>query len=165
MSSRKTIQLFGICTIMLWVSYALYIPPFVDSPNIKGLVEEGYDMYLLKNPNVTKEQVEKDLWLDIYSVYAKSIILIIIGIIAGIFTYRHKRIGQYLAIILCIYMLAGRLSAMLTPSGIIRHLKTIYFKLLLVTPVPVIHKDIIAPIFFIFSIVFLLRRTVSRKFT
>jgi hypothetical protein len=165
MSSRNTIQLLGICTILLWLSYALYFPPFVETPDIKGLAEEGYEWYLKEHPNATMEEVEKDLWLDIYSAYARGIIHIMIGIITGIFVYRHKRIGQYLAIILCMYMLAWRSLAVLTSSGITRHVKTIYIKLLLLTPIPIIHKDIIAPAFFIFSIIFLLRRTVSRKFT
>ena len=164
-SSRKAIRVFGICTVILWLSYVIYLPPFVQSPNIKGLINEGYEMYKSDHPNVSKQQLEAKLFLSIFFSYAKAAIFIVTGVIAGLFIFRHKRIGRILALVLCIVMLGGRVFTLLMAyPNIIDRLKVIYVFLLSHTPLAIIHKDIVAPIFFIISIVYLFKKSVAQKF-
>ena len=164
-SSKKTIHIFAVCTIFLWLSYLIYLPPFVPVPNVKELVDNSYQMYSLNNPVVSKQTLEKKLLSSIYFAYAKAFIFILVGIISGILIYKQKRLGRILAIFLCLVMLAGRAFALFREyPNITERLYALYVFLLSQRPLPIIHRDIIAPIFFIFSIIFLFNRTVSGKF-
>ncbi|KPK98340.1 MAG: hypothetical protein AMJ90_09915 [candidate division Zixibacteria bacterium SM23_73_2] len=165
-SSRKAIRIFGLCTVILWFSYVVYFPPFVQTPNMKGLIDEGYQMYNLMNPGVSKQQLEKRLLFSLYFAYAKAIIMVLAGVIAGSLIYKYKRFGRILAITLGIIMLGGRAFALLKAyPDIIERLRIIYVFLLSHAPLQIIHKDIIAPVFFIFSIVYLCKKSVAQKFT
>jgi len=165
-SSRKTIRMFGIYTVIFWLSYVIYLPPFVQSPNIKGLIDEGYEMYKSDHPNASKQQlVETKLYLSFIFLYAKLAFFIVTGIISGLFIFGHKRIGRILALVLCIVMLGSRVLAFLMAyPNIIHRLRVIYVFLLSYTPLAVIHKDIVTPIFLLMSIVYLFKKSVAQEF-
>jgi hypothetical protein len=163
--SNTSIRVFGICTIILWLSYVVYLPPFVEGPDIKSLVNDGYSMYVLEHPNVSKQQLEMRLLLSIYLSYAKAVILIIAGVMAGFFIIRYKKIGRIIALVLCFIMLGSRVLALLIAyPNTIDNLKVIYVFLLSRRPLEIIHRDIIAPIFFILSIFYLFKKSVIHKF-
>jgi hypothetical protein len=165
MSSIKTIHIFACCTILFWLSFLIYLPPFVASPNINGLTEEGYEMSRLNNPEVSKQDLENKFNKSLYFAYAKSFFFILIGVISGVLIYIQKRIGRYLAIILCLVMLSGRAYSFLKAYlHIFDRLYALYVLALPSHPMQIIHNDIIAPIFFLISIVFLFKRTISEKF-
>lgn len=164
-SSIKTIHIFASCTILFWLSFLIYLPPFAPTPNIKGLIEEGYEMYSLDNPDASKQDLENRIIKSIHFSYANSFFFILIGFISGVLIYRKKRIGRYLAIILCLVMLASRAYSFLKGyPHIFDRLYALYVLALSQYPFRIIHNDIIAPIFFIISIVFLFNKSVSGKF-
>jgi hypothetical protein len=164
-SSKLSIKIFAICTILFWFSYVFYLPPFIQRPDIKGLMNEGYGMYSLFNPNISKEQLEDRIIIEFYFTYAKLLFFIIAGITAGLFIYKLRRFGQIAAIVLCSMVLATRLFVLLREyPHVFQRIKTIYVFMLSQTPLQVIHKDIIGPIFFVFSIIFLSRLSVKRNF-
>ena len=164
-SSNTSIRVFAICTIIMWLSYAFYLPPLTHSPDIKGLIDEAYDMYILEHPNVSKQQLEERLLLSLYFSYVKVLILIIAGVTAGFLIIRYNKIGRIIALVLCIIMLGSRVfSLLIAYPNIVDRLRAIYIFLLSRTPLAIIHKDIIAPIFFILSIVYLFKKSVAQKF-
>jgi len=122
-------------------------------------------MYSLDNPDVLKQDLENRINKSTYFAYAKSFFFILVGIISGVLIYRQKRIGRYLAIILCLVMLAGRAYSFLKGyPHIFDRLYALYVLALSQYSFRIIHNDIIAPIFFIISIVFLFNKSVSEKF-
>ena len=152
--------------MILWLSFLIYLPPFTKSPNVKGLVEDSYQMINQLSPETSKQDWEQKLNLSLFIIYAKFFTSIIIGTISGILIYKRKRIGKYIAIILCSLFIAGRLYSILSSyPNILERLKTLYVTFLTYNPLQVIHSDIVAPIFFIFTIVFLLNKSVSRELT
>jgi hypothetical protein len=107
-------------------------------------------MYSSNNPEISKQSLENKLISFLYFTYAKSFAFIIIGILLGILIYIQKRFGRILAIFLCLVMLGGRAVALFREyPNIIERLNTIYGLLLFQTPLPIIHKDINSPTFFI----------------
>jgi hypothetical protein len=152
--------------MVLWISFLIYLPPFVKSPNVKGLVEEGNQMYTLTHPGVSKQDLEQKLNYSLLIGYAKSFAYILIGILSGVLLYKRKRIGKYIAIILCSLFFLGKLYAILSSyPNILERLKSLYVIFISHRPLLVIHVDIVAPLFFIFTIVFLLNKSVSKELT
>ena len=166
MSFKKAINIFSICTMLMWISFLIYLPPFVKSPNVKGLVEEGNQMYTLTHPGVSEQDLEQKINHSLLIGYAKSFAYILIGILSGILLYKRKRIGKYIAIILCSLFFWGKLYAILSSyPNILERLKFLYVIFLRHRPLLVMHADIVAPLFYIFTIVFLLNKSVSRELT
>lgn len=147
------------------MSFLIYLPPFVTTPNINGLIGEGYEMYRLNNPDVSKQDLENRINKSFNFAYANSFFFILIGIISGVLIYRQNRVGRYLAIILCLAMFAGRAYSFLKLYPyIFDRLYALYVLALSNHPMQIIHNDIIAPIFFIIIILFLFNKSVSEKF-
>ena len=102
---------------------------------MEGLIDEGDQMYNLVNPGVSKQQLEKRLLFSLYFAYAKAIMLVLAGVLAGSLIYKYKRFGRILAITLGIIMLGGRAFALLKAyPDIIERLRIIYVLGLL--PIP-----------------------------
>jgi hypothetical protein len=152
--------------MILWISFLIYLPPFINNSNIKGLVDESHQMYNLTNPATSKQDLEQKIFFSLYINYIKSFTYILIGILSGILLYKRKRIGKYIPIIICSLLIAGRLYSIISSyPNIIERFNNLYFIFLTHRPLLVIHNNIIAPVFFIFTIVFLLNKSVSRELT
>ena len=155
---NRALSAFGIGTIVLWLSYAAYLPPFAQWPNVKGLAEEGWKAReFVQEKYHSQQDMENRINRTLYVGYAKGYMMIIAGIIAGVLSLARQRAGRYLALTLAAIMLGSRIVGAVThPGGIAGWFTIIYGYFLVHTPVKVIHNDIIAPLFFIFTILFYL---------
>jgi len=164
---NRFLTAFGIATIILWLSYLFYLPPFITIPNIKGLVQESWKAReFIQEKYQSQQDMENKINRNLYIAYAKGYAMIILGILAGILLLIKKQIGRYLAMTLAFIMIGSRIAAaVMNPRGIVEWFRMIYGCLLIHQPIIIIHRDIIAPLFFIFTILFLLNKSVSRIFT
>ena len=172
-SSTRSLYAFGIITVVFWLSFLIYLPPIAPSPKIKEPVAEAKraleELPFLKKlvPELDKpsSELEAQLRREFLASYIKLLFLIIVGVISGILLLAKRRIGQVLAIALCSLCLISRV------VGLLRiHPSTwedwiaFYSAMLKNLPVDLIHKGILASVFFLFSVIFLTRRSVSRQF-
>jgi uncharacterized membrane protein HdeD (DUF308 family) len=158
---------FGIATIIMWLSYLVYLPPFIARPNVQSLAEESWKAKeFIHEKYQSQQDMENKINRTLYVAYAKGYTMIILGILAGFLLIVRKQIGRYLAMILALIMMGGRIvAAVMNPRGIAEWFRMIYGYLLVHKPIIIIHRDVIAPLFFIFTILFLLNKSVSRIFT
>ena len=71
---------------------------------------------------------------------------------------KGKKTGRHITIAISTYMTTGRLFAAFShKGGVLVWINTIYKDLLIESPLPIIHKDIVAPLVFIFSIIFIVK--------
>jgi len=172
-SSTRSLYAFGIITVVFWLSFLIYLPPIAPSPKIKEPVAEVKraleEFPLLKKfvPELDKpsSELEAQLRREFLASYIKWLFMIIVGVISGVLLLAQRRTGQVLAIALCSVALIGRAVGLL-----ISHPPTwegwiaLYSAMLKYSPVGLIHKDILSYVFFIFSVIFLTRRSVSGQF-
>jgi hypothetical protein len=163
----RALKIFGIGTIALWLSYVIYLPPFVAWPDVKGVAKEVWESRKLKQEAYqSQNDIENRFNKSLYIAYSKVYLMTILGVGAGFLILAKRKTGRYLALLLAIIMIGSRIFAALRHSqGITGWFKMIYGFLLFQTPITVIHKDIIAPLFFIFTIMFSCNRLVTTHFT
>ncbi len=157
---------FGICTMAMWLSYLAYLPPFVAWPDVSGVAKAVWDTKEC-SPGKFQSQadVEKKLSRSLYIAYSRAYAMAICGVIAGGLLVAKRRSGRYLALALATLMIGGRILAAAThPGGMAAWFRIIYGDLLLYSPVATVHKDIVSPLFFIFTIVFLCHKSVAINF-
>jgi len=163
---NRALTIFGIATIVLWLSYVIYLPPFVAWPNVKGIAQEVWDSKLGQEIYQSQNDIENRFNRSLYVAYSKAYLMTILGVAAGFLILAKRKIGRYLALLLAILMIGSRIFAAVRCSGgITGWFKMIYVFLLSRTPITVIHKDIITPLFFVFTIVFLSNSSVITRFT
>jgi len=164
---RRTLTVFGVCTITMWLSYLAYLPPVVAWPNVTGVAKEVWKAKdCAPGKFQSQDDVERRLRRSLYIAYSRAYAMTIFGIIAGALLVAKRRSGRYLALALATIMIGGRIVAAAThPSGIAAWFRIIYGDLLFYSPVATVHKDILSPLFFIFTIVFLCNKSVSVNYS
>lgn len=162
-NTKRILTVYGLVTILFWISYSFYLPPVVITPEMKSLVSEARQF--APELDTTEELLTAQLIRSSRIAFAKSILMIITGVISGILIMRLKRWGRTLAVALCSVMLVIHFLKFVVRHGNIQEsLYATYVQLMRQFPLRVIHLDIIAPLFFITTIIFLTRKSVSRAF-
>jgi hypothetical protein len=151
----------------------IHLPPIAPTPKTKEVVAEAKraleELPFLKKfvPELDKpsSELEAQLHREFLASYIKLLFVIIVGVISGILLLAQRRIGQVLAIALCSMCVISRVVGLLTlhPSTWEDWI-ALYSAMLKYMPVDLIHKGILANVFFLFSVIFLTRRSVSRQF-
>lgn len=137
MKTNRIEYSLGFLSICVWLMYLRYVPPITNYS-------------LPTDPSVHNA---------VYFGIAKTYLMILAGVLGGYFLLRGKQAGRHITIAISIYMIAGRvLAAFSHKGGLLDWIEKIYKDLLIHSPAPIIHKDIIAPIIFIFSIIYILSR-------
>ena len=130
-SLKKTSTIFGVVTIVFWLSLAGW---FVVYP------------------------LPLEIWLA-DPTFKLAAVGMALGIISGVLLIIHPTSGRVLAMALCTFTIGYRLWWFLFPySDFGKKLYTVFFFLLLRRPIYVIHVEIIAWVFFITTILFLWRK-------
>ncbi len=162
----SALTVFGICTIAMWLSYLAYVPPFVAWPDVTGVAKEVWKAKDCSPGRFqSQDDAEKKLRRSLYIAYSKVYAMAVCGVIAGVLLVAKRRSGRYLALALAALMIGGRIAAAVThPRGMAAWIRIIYVELLSYSPAATIHKDIISPLFFVFTIAFLCHKTVSASF-
>ena len=162
---NRALTIFGIGIIVLWLSYVIYFPPFVAWPDAKGLAKEVWESKLSQEMYQSQNDIENRFNRSLYVAYSKAYLMTLLGVAAGVLILARRKAGRYLALLLAILMIGSRIFAAVRCSGgITGWFKMIYVFLLSRTPITVIHKDIIDPLFFVFTIMFLSNRSVITHF-
>ena len=136
MNNSRIEYTIGILSICVWLMYLKYVPPFTNYPI------------------PTDPSVQNAVHLSI----AKAYLMIVVGVLGGYLLLKGKKAGRHITIAISTYMVAGRLFAAFShKGGVLDWIKIIYKDLLIQSPVPIIHKDIVAPLVFVFSIIFIVK--------
>ncbi len=162
-TSHRMTSILGVMTILFWASHLLYLPPFHSKPDIKGLSKDVFQAREFSPKKYESQQeIENDLNESLSALYHRAYLLILAGILSGVLLLVRNKHGILLAIAMALLMLATRIIGMFGyHRGVLAWFKVVYGYLLFVMPIQVIHKDILGPILFIFSLVFLLGRYMS----
>ncbi len=102
-----------------------------------------------------------------HSVRSTVVMLLTItaGVVSGILLLTLRFAGWIMAIVLCAGFLLLRIVALFRYyPDVWGRIKVIFTLLLPLHPVPVIYSEIITPLFFIGTVAFLTRKSVSRQF-
>jgi hypothetical protein len=166
----RTLRIFGIVTVVLWLSFCIYLPPVAPKPKVKEFVAqvEQTPQELRKlAPAVNKPsaELEAQLRAELLNIYILLLFVIIVGVTSGLLLLARRRIGRVLAIILCSVMLLVRAVGLVEshPRSLDQFVGT-YIVMLKHFPVHLLHGELFAVLFAIFSIVFLTRKGVSEQF-
>lgn len=136
MKTNRIEYAIGILSICVWLMYLRYVPPFTS------------------HPGPTDPSVQNAVYFSL----AKAYFMIAAGVLGGYLLLKGKQAGRHITIAISIYMIAGRLFAAFThKGGALDWIETIYIDLLSQSPAPIIHKNIIAPLVYIISIIFLIK--------
>lgn len=99
-----------------------------------------------------------EIWLT-EPTFKLAAVGIVLGIISGVLLITHVPSGRVLAMVLCTVTIAYRLWWLLFPySDLRKKLYTVFFLLLPMRPIYVIHVELIAWVFFITTILFLWKK-------
>ena len=168
------ISMFGIITIFFWGSHLFYVLPGLITPEIvaKRIISEARasvgvppeSLYMASKDNSSQLQLDTAMANEVQQDAAAYLVPIILGMLSGILLLFRSKWGQRLAIILCAWMIFCRvLSWARHPDLILPSLKFVFISLLPQRPIEVIHKDIILPLIFIGTIIFLTRPSVKAQ--
>jgi len=167
---HRTLRIFGIVTVVFWLSFCIYLPPLAPKPKVKEFVAqlEQIPKELKKlAPAVNKPgaELEAQLRAELLNIYILLLCMIIVGVTSGLLLLARRRIGQVLAITLCSLMLLIRVVGLVEshPRSLDQFVGT-YIMMLKHFPVHLLHGEVFAVLFAIFSIVFLTRKRVSEQF-
>jgi uncharacterized membrane protein len=102
---------------------------------------------------------------ELLNIYILLLSTIIVGVTSGLLLLARRRIGQVLAISLCSLMLLIRVVGLVRshPQSLEQFAGT-YILMLKHFPVHLLHGEVFAVLFAMFSIVFLTRKPVSEQF-
>jgi len=166
------LKIFSLITIVFWLSFLAYLPPFIPEPNVKGLISEVEEskemMKLVPESNKPPDVIEAEFHHQLKIAHMKCAVIIALGAVSGLLMLFRKRSGQILAIALCAltlcYFVFSVVASITGPHGwdSIMRLFTIFFPQ---HPLMVIHNEIIGTIFKIATLVYLTRKSVSRHFS
>jgi hypothetical protein len=125
-----SIRNFGFVSVLLWLSFLIYLPPFQSVPHI----------------------LEQELTLE----FIKSYALLFFGVTSGVLMFYRYKIGKIIAIVLASIVLCLRVVALF--PNVSQKSYALYVLMLQQKPIRVIHNDIILPLFMVFTVLYLLIR-------
>jgi hypothetical protein len=156
---RRIRLLFAAATLAFWLSLLPYLPPITLTPELKDLVAQARETReYVPEMNRPAEELESSLVGALRILYFKWAVTILLGVLSGIILLAHPPAGRVLAIALSSLMLAMKAFSLISTyprTG--QLLYFIFFLALPRRPVYVIHNEIVAPLFWIATLVVLWR--------
>ena len=163
--NSKPLRIFGIVTVLFWLSHLLFLPPIKNmTPEMGREIAATREMRRgIPDMYRSEENLEAE---HARSVRAMIIMLVIIavGVLSGILLLAMRLAGWIMAIVLC----SGFL--LLHITGLARYypdvwgrIKVVFVLMLPLHPVRVIYNEVVTPLFFIGAIVFLGRKSVFQQ--
>ena len=159
------LRIFGIVTILFWLSHLVFLPPIKNiTPEMSREIAETREMR-----KVVPDRYKSEAVLEVEyarSVRATVVMLLTIaaGVVSGILLLTLRFAGWIMAIVLCSGFLLLRIVGLLRYyPDVWGRIKVIFTLLLPLRPVPVIYNEVVTPLFFIGTIVFLARRSAFRQ--
>jgi hypothetical protein len=163
--NSKPLRIFGIVTVLFWLSHVLFLPP------IKNMTPEmGREIAATREMRqVIPDMYKSEAGLEAEharSVRAMTIMLLMIaaGVFSGILLLAMRVAGWIMAMVLC----SGFL--LLHITGLARYypdvwgrINVIFVLMLPLHPARVIHNEVITPLFFISTILLLGRKSVFQQ--
>jgi hypothetical protein len=165
------LRVFSLATVVFWLSQVPYLPPIAKTPDIRGLAREGHEAEqrlgeaVLGRPRRSQEQLEQGIAFDLRRLLVAHAVVIAVGVVSGILIWHRKRIGQRLAVSLCAVLLLTQLATLLKGGFSLERLYAAYVLALSFHPVQTLHLTYLGTAFQIMSIVYLLNKRVSRRFS
>ena len=160
---HRFLTLFGILTIIFWLSLIVYLPPIAKIPNVKEMLAEIDNSFKVDVLNMNEQNhiiEERALW-SINIQYIKDIIMIFLGVGGGVLIIMRRNTGRIIALCLCSYAIIIKILSIFNRyPNYYQSMKLFYDNY----PVHVIHLDIVSSIYFIVTITYLLNRSVTEEF-
>lgn len=163
--NSKPLLIFGIVTVLFWLSHLLFLPP------IKNMTPEmGREIAATREMRkVVPDMYKSEAGLEAEharSVRAMAIMLIMIaaGVLSGILLLTMRVAGWIMAMVLCSGFLLLHIAGLARYYPDVWGRITVVFILMLpLHPVWIIHNEVITPLFFISTIIFLGRKSVFQQ--
>jgi hypothetical protein len=160
-----TLRIFGIVTILFWLTLLLFLPPIKNiTPTMKQEIAETREMRKVIPDMYKSEAVLEAEHARSVNAMITMLFMIAAGVISGILLLTLRFAGWIMAIVLCAGFLLLRIVGLLRYyPDVWGRIKVLFTLLLPLRPVPVIYNEIITPLFLAGTIIFLARRSVSRQ--
>lgn len=160
----RPLTIFALLTILFWLSFLLFLPPFYATHDIKSLISEAHEAKEF-NPEMDKpgEVLEVQFIHSFRLAFVQSLLIIIGGVVSGILLLARRRFGQILAIVISAGMLILRVIDIGESLHIWKRIYFIFVMWLPKRPFYVVHNDIIAVLFYIGTIFYLTRKSISQQ--
>jgi len=151
--------LLGVATVVFWLSFLPYLPPITLTAEHKDLVAEAREAReyapAMDRP---QELLERELLSALRAVFVQWVAVVLLGTLSGVLLIVHPSSGRILAVALCSVLLLTKLISILSAYPHIgQRLHFLLVVFLPRKPVYVIHNEIIATVFYIATIIILLR--------
>lgn len=162
---ERPLTIFALLTILFWLSFLLYLPPFYATHDIKSLISEAHEAKKFAAEMDKPQEV-----LEVQSIHSfrlafiQSLLIIIAGVVSGILLLARRRSGQVLAIVICSGMLILRIVDIAQSPYVWKRIYFIFVMWLPKRPFYIVHNDIIAVLFYIGTVVYLTRKSISQQF-
>jgi hypothetical protein len=163
LKNNRFLKLFGICTIIYWVSLIVYVPPIAPIPNIRGLlgeIDNDFKREVLKwhKPD---EIIEAKVMKDVMFHFAKQYAIILLGVSSGILIIMRRRIGKIIALCLCSFFIIIKIMSIADRYPYYFQQMKMFYDY---APGTVIYIDIVGTIFMLFTILYLATRSFENKY-
>ena len=155
--NRKS-TLLGVVTVLFWLSFLAYLPRTTLTAEDKELVAEAREAReYAPEADRPREELEAELQRALRRVFSRWGVVVLLGVLSGVLLIVHPRSGRPLAVTLCSAMLLMKVVSFVSSYPHIGQRLQILFLVLLKWPAYVIHNDLVATVFYIGTIVMLLR--------
>ena len=145
-------------TVLFWLSFLAYLPRTTLTAEDKELVAEAREAReYAPEADRPREELEAELQRALRRVFSRWGVVVLVGVLSGVLLIVHPRSGRFLAVTLCSAMLLMKVVSLLSSYRHIGQRLQILFLVLLKWPAYVIHNDLVATVFYIGTIVMLLR--------
>jgi hypothetical protein len=151
--------LFAAATLAFWLSLVPYLPPITLAPELEDLVTQARETreYVSEMARPA-EALKPSLIRALRVLYIKWAVTILFGVLSGVLLFVRPPSGRVLAIALSAVMLTMKAFSLVSAYPQIgQRLYLIFFVTLPWRPAYVIHNEIVAPLFWIATLVVLWR--------
>ncbi len=160
-----TLRIFGIVTILFWLSHLLFLPPVKSiTPQMRREIAETREMRKVVPDMYKSEAVLEAEYARSLRATVVMLLTIAAGVVSGILLLTLRFTGWIMAIVLCAGFFLLRIVALLRYyPDVWGRIKVIFTLLLPLRPLSVVYNEVVTPLFFIGTIIFLTRKSVSRQ--
>jgi hypothetical protein len=116
-AERKAVIAFGVLTVAFWLSRAVFpqpLPPLAPMPDFSGLVAEAKSVapWIQQKAGLDApaDDIERSLRREYATAVAGRWLQIALGAASGVLIARRRRVGRWLAVGLCVVLLAPELT-------------------------------------------------------
>jgi hypothetical protein len=166
----KESTIVGTIITLLWLSYLPYLfsTPFGQHEGLKRLAKQVAESpEAIKEPAGIGGKSERQLYRELQLLFlvqlVRDVLTILVGIGAGILIIKRKRIGRYIALGMCAYLLGYRVYSEMQHF---HSLRTLFYPRIFVFehwPVMVIHECTLVSLSLLIF-VYLIRPSVGKEF-